>query len=626
MTQTTLQNISVYPVKSLRGFDLNAAYVDNRGLAFDRRFILSDPDGNMLSARQVPDLLRYQAVLQEDGIIIVAPDGDSLSLHYPELFQNYRQVDVWGTEINAQHCGLQFDEWFTDKLGRECQLLYFGDQSERVTALRPDKEVAFSDGYPLLVISQASLDDLNRRSQVPISMRQFRTNLVVNGCAPFAEDSWKRIRIGEVEFEVVKPCSRCVMTTYDPDSAESLALGEPVKTLSQFRRGQDGEIYFGQNLVALNKGRICQGDTIEVLKTQQAENYSDNAPLINPSAPADNSSLWEAGPRQTLKCLNRTQETPDVVTFRFSHPEGLRTDYLAGQFITLFPQVNGEEVARCYTLSSSPSRAQDISITVKRVTDGQVSNWLHDNLQVGDKISADAPQGIFHVDSKPTQKLLLLSAGSGITPMLSICRYLTDTHSERDVIFYHQARTESDLIAINELDYLAHRNPRLRLINVLTQPDANWKGPQGRLSRELLIKEVPDITERLVMCCGPEGFMQQAQEACKQLGCAEQNWLQESFAAPPGIEIDSPPEAVTLTMNTEQFTGDNQESILAQAEKQGLALPFGCRAGVCGACQVKLISGEVIRRSELPLSEEDKAQGIILACSCIPQSDLKIEY
>lgn len=627
MSETVISGINIFPVKSLGGFSQSAAYVTSAGLAFDRRFMLATPDGELLSARETPKMLLYKVLLREDGIEVISTDGGHLSLDYPQLFQNYRQVSVWGAEINAQHCGEQFDEWFSAQLGRPCQLLYFGEQSERYTSRRPDIPVGFADGYPLLLISEASLADLNSRSSAAVTMDHFRTNLVVTGCDAFAEDSWKKIRIGEVEFEVVKPCSRCVMTTYDPETADPMSGGEPVKTLANFRLGEDNEVYFGQNLVALNEGLIQQGDTVQVLETQEAVNYPDNAPVINPAIDSSmNKSIWAADQRIDLTCISRVEETPDVVTFRFKLPSRHSADYIAGQFITVYPVINGQENSRCYTLSSSPSRNIDIAITVKRVTGGDVSNWLHQNLKVGDTIAATGPMGEFNVNNGNSRKLLLLSAGSGITPMLSIARYLSDLHSQKDIVFYHQARTEADLICEDELLWLKRQNPNLSLIFSLSQPEPSWLGIKGRISREQLIHEIPDLTERTVMCCGPEGFMQQAKDFCRQLGLAEQRWFEESFGQPPGYDAaKQETHEFTLSINGKTFTGDNQNPILVQAELNGEPIAFGCRAGVCGVCKVKLVEGEVKRNSEIPLTEDEKRQGIILACSCIPESDVVIE-
>ena len=633
MSETQLSTINIFPIKSMAKISISSAFVCEKGIAFDRRFMLSTPTGELLSARQIPELLHYQALIIDDGIVVISPDGDRITLHYPELFQNYRQVTVWGTEINAQHCGLQFDEWFTDKLGQACQLLYFGEQSERYTSRHPNKPVAFADGYPLLLISEASLADLNSRSTSPSIMDQFRANLVVRNCAAFAEDSWKRIRIGEVEFEIVKPCSRCVMTTYELTSLNPIDKGEPIKTLANYRRGDDNEVYFGQNLIPLNEGQIKQNDKVEILETKTAEQYPNNAPIINKDMTlttqgASNLTTWKSDQALNLTCVAKVDETPDVTTFRFQLPAGYQAEYIAGQFITLKITIGEVRVSRCYTLSSSPSRPSDIAITVKRVKGGQVSNWLHDHLTVGDKITALAPLGEFNERVISHElPVVLLSAGSGITPMLSIARSLTDKHSKREILFYHQARTEADLICKDELLWLAQQNPRLKLIFSLSQPDEKWSGIKGGISQEQIKLLVPNIEQRTILCCGPEGFMTKAKALCLQLGHKEANWYEESFGQPPSL-LAPPPflEEVELSINGQSFSGDNQTSLLDQAEEAGIFIPSGCRAGVCGACKVTLIQGEVERDSEIPLSEKEIEQGTILACSCIPKSDCTIEF
>lgn len=265
MSDINLSAINVYPIKSTAGIALDRSYVETSGLSFDRRFILSDPAGDFISARKYPQMLHFRTALLPDGLYVIAPDGDSIAIHIPEFFQNYRQVNVWGTEINAQLCGMQFDEWFSNKLDVECQLLYFGEQSERGTPRYPEKPVSFADGYPLLLISEASLDDLSQRADKQFDMRQFRPNIVVNGCSPFAEDGWRTIKIGEVIFDVVKPCTRCVMTTYHPDTLERMPKSEPLKTLASYRRNDKGEVEFGQNIIPRNEGIIQLGDQIELI-------------------------------------------------------------------------------------------------------------------------------------------------------------------------------------------------------------------------------------------------------------------------------------------------------------------------------------------------------------------------
>lgn len=277
MNPAQLAQISIYPIKSTRAINLSDAWVEEKGLSFDRRFVLVKPDGQFITARTHRKLLFIQSTLTPYGINVVAPDMPALHIHYSNFEAEYQSIQIWNDSIEAQICSQLYDNWFSDFLGEPCRLVFCGDQSYRNVSRRTS-QVSFADGYPLLIISQASLSDLNKRlnqQDMPsVAMSHFRPNIVVNNTKAFAEDGWKHIRIGEVEFEVVKPCTRCVLTTVDPNTAVESPYKEPLKTLGQYRRDEKGEVNFGQNLVALNQGKISLGDTVEVLSTQKAVSYS----------------------------------------------------------------------------------------------------------------------------------------------------------------------------------------------------------------------------------------------------------------------------------------------------------------------------------------------------------------
>jgi uncharacterized protein YcbX/ferredoxin len=268
-----LQSLHIYPIKSTAGISLSNSWVDELGLSFDRRFVVSDHNGQFITARTQPTLCLIKVNLTQYGLILTAPDMPALVINYRELSNDYQKVTVWNDDIQAQYANEHYDLWFSQYLKTPCQLLYFGEQSQRYVS-NSHKKIAFADGYPLLLLSQASLDDLNEtmpgKSPQKISMAQFRPNLVVNSCNAFAEDTWQHIRIGEVEFEVSKPCSRCIFTTVNPESAEVHPQQEPLNTLKNYRQVASGDVMFGQNLIALNQGSIAQGDKIMVLKKQSA--------------------------------------------------------------------------------------------------------------------------------------------------------------------------------------------------------------------------------------------------------------------------------------------------------------------------------------------------------------------
>lgn len=272
MSAGQLSQINVFPVKSLAGIAMSSAWVETQGISFDRRFMLADGDGRMVTARQFPQLVRIKTALRHDGVQFYAPGHAALTIRYADLQRQTVTAQVWSDNFPAYTTTDAANHWFSALLGMTVRLLYCGEQSHRVRE-KFGHNVSFADGYPLLVISQASLDELNRRSPESHVMDQFRTNLVVAGSEPFAEDSWKRIRIGEVEFTLVKPCQRCILTTIDLAQGTFRPSQEPLRTLAQFRANPQGSVFFGQNLLAKNEGMIAVGDSIEVLEYQSPPLY-----------------------------------------------------------------------------------------------------------------------------------------------------------------------------------------------------------------------------------------------------------------------------------------------------------------------------------------------------------------
>ena len=638
-----LSRISIYPIKSTAPTHQSRAWVENKGLAFDRRFVVTKPDGTFMTARKHPKLAQVDATLTSDGLLLTAPGQAPLALRYAEFSDRYQPVQVWKDHFQGRYCCSDYDQWFSHYLDQPCQLLFMGEQAIREIA-SPGKQVSFADGYPLLLLSEASLDELNNRLSEPVTMERFRPNIVVKNCEAFSEDSWKTIRIGEVTFEVISPCSRCIFTTLDPINGEFDKNREPLATLQKFRRGTDedtqNDVFFGQNLVPLNEGVIKQGDKVEVLETQSPVNYVDHS--LTESLPASASKSvnqtttqiqhnrleWTKGQQLSLRCVQVIEETADVKTFRFQTESEHLVDYQPGQYLTLLLNIDGDEIRRCYTLSSSPTRRGHFSITVKRVTDGVVSNWLHDNLRVGSQVEAIAPEGEFHwYAADKIDKALLLSAGSGITPMLSMARYLSDTQSEAKTVFMHSARTEADLISRTELDLLAKQHSQLSLAYTLTgDASSHWQGGSGRLDKQQLLDAVPDIAEYTVFVCGPAAFMDAAKQLVTELGVPEERYFEESFGfnADPVIETE---KEVSLLFDSwdSHVMGNNQRTILEQGEDAGLDMAYSCRAGVCGQCKVKVVSGEYQSFADDSLSEQEKSENYVLACSCRPLSDMVIE-
>ncbi|MBD7976549.1 MULTISPECIES: MOSC domain-containing protein [Pseudomonas] len=258
-----------YPLKSAMGERLQASPVDELGLHGDRRWMLVDADsGRFLSQRVLPAMTRLQARWQsEQQLLLSAPEMSPLLVDLPAADQALRSVSVWKDELNVPDAGDAAADWASRLLGRACRLVYVPAHRTRQVDRRyagDGRRVAFADGFPVLLIGQASLEDLSARVGRPLEMRRFRPNLVIDGSLPYAEDGWRRIRIGEVEFQVVKPCTRCAITTLDPDTGERSVDLEPLATLQTYRRGEKG-VMFGQNLLVEGEGRLEVGMPVELL-------------------------------------------------------------------------------------------------------------------------------------------------------------------------------------------------------------------------------------------------------------------------------------------------------------------------------------------------------------------------
>ncbi|MCL9780606.1 hybrid-cluster NAD(P)-dependent oxidoreductase [Vibrio sp. S4M6] len=602
MSSASLSQINIYPVKSTAGISLTTSWVEKQGLSFDRRFMLALSDGSMVTARKFPQMVLVHSCLLPDGIMFSAEGKAPLKLAYSQFKHQQTPAKVWKDEFIAYTTTDEANDWFSKIVGQRVELLFTGEQSNRVRA-KFGHNVSFADGYPLLVISQASLDELNRRSSETHSMDQFRTNLVIDNTEPFEEDGWKKIRIGEVVFESLKPCERCILTTVDTVKGEFRQNKEPLKTLSQFRALPQGSVFFGQNLVALNEGMIRAGDKVEVLEYKDKEVYQDNAPQ-----------------QQLLTCVEVEEIARNFVTFWLEPQHSHATPYRPGQHLPIEINMNGKVISRRYTLSSSPSRPGRLAISVKRVDGGEVSNWLIDNFKVGDTLDAEKPDGTFHLGEHHDQPLLLLSAGSGVTPMLSMLRYLSDHDQLHDVIFYHQCSSVEDIPYKTELDELERRYAGLKVMIALTQSAPSWYGLKGRLSLTH-IKQIADLEKRQVFVCGPDGFMKKAKNLMLKKGLPEDSYHQEVFGITQATT--APVKKLQLSLNGFLFEGDNQTTLLEQAEKAGLSIANSCRAGLCGACKVTIESGKVNQPDVPALQEDERNMGMALACCCVPETDIE---
>ena len=336
---------------------------------------------------------------------------------------------------------------------------------------------------------------------------------------------------------------------------------------------------------------------------------------------------WDAGEDEGLYCVAIHDETHDVRTFTFRTQPARRFAYRPGQFVTLALEIDGERVNRCYTLSSSPTRPDSLSITVKRVPGGKVSNWLHDRLKPGMTLSVLGPAGDFYLSARPPQPLLLLSAGSGITPMMSMTRALYDLGQALDLVFLHSARSPVDLVFADELAVMARRRGGLRLISIVEsrQGDAAWPGLVGRLDSAQLAQLVPDLAAREVYCCGPSPYMAAVRGGLAASGFAMARYHEESFSFDPP-ELCAPAATshaqaglpVRFARLGEVVQVAPGQTILAAAQQQGLRMPSSCARGLCGTCKTRLMEGQVDMRHSGGIRQREIDQGWILPCCSVP--------
>lgn len=265
-----LSSIYIYPLKSAAGIAIDRAAMTPRGLQYDRRWMVASPDGHFITQRQCPQMALLQVQIGPNLLVISAPQLNPalgelhvpLSPELPKRQAELLTVEVWGDRCQAWSMGEAPALWLSKALNMSCQLVYMPDESDRPAdhgSTGPDHQVSFADSFPYLLISEASLVDLNQRLKTPVPMNRFRPNLVVRGCEAFAEDHWRNVQIGEQMLQAARACPRCTITTVDQTTGDRYA--EPLKTLASYRYWE-GKIWFGQNLIHHTLGTLAVGDRV----------------------------------------------------------------------------------------------------------------------------------------------------------------------------------------------------------------------------------------------------------------------------------------------------------------------------------------------------------------------------
>ena len=357
-------------------------------------------------------------------------------------------------------------------------------------------------------------------------------------------------------------------------------------------------------------------------------------------------AIWSADDER-LECVQVRDETYDVRTFVLRAVEPRTFRYRPGQYMTYTLPVDaqaGAEIRRCYTISTTPTRPDTLSITVKRVPGGPASNWLHDHLQPGMTLAAQGPYGEFscYITSEQKTPLLFLSAGSGITPLMSMARAFHDLGRDVDLTFVHAARTPADIIFAEELSMMARNLPHFNLAVVCEQRGraSTYAGMLGRVTLLLLQSQVADFVDRDIYCCGPAPFMEAMRTLLQAAGYDMRRYREESFnfetlldntpqVGPLAPDAVAPPVTasyeVRFAKRGDVFRCAADHTILQAAQAAGLRVPFSCAQGICGTCRTVKVSGTVEMNDNGGLRPREIKQGWILPCCSKPTSDVVLD-
>ena len=378
---------------------------------------------------------------------------------------------------------------------------------------------------------------------------------------------------------------------------------------------------------------------------QDAAKPNATAPTaINPDIAPSKPNSWTG----TLLGAEIFIETPQVKTFRLTDPEGgkIPFNYLPGQFITVTVIPNGVPVKRSYTIASSPTHRDYCEITVKHEEKGTVSHYMHTQVHEGELMQFTAPSGKFTFTEKHADSAVFIAGGVGVTPMMSAIRYLTDRSWKGDIYFFFTCKSEDNIIFREEIEYLQKRYPNLHVCIILEEPGSNPEAGfvTGRITKEIINDRVPEIVSRMIHVCGPPPMMNAVKSMLDELKVPKENVMVEVFAGPPpktappateeagdkSVKPSEPQEAgktgvVTFSKSNKTAVLTPDKSVLEASEEVGVNIEYSCRVGTCGICKVKLISGKVTMAVEDSLTDEDKAQNIILACQAKATEDVSVD-
>lgn len=375
-------------------------------------------------------------------------------------------------------------------------------------------------------------------------------------------------------------------------------------------------------------------------KVAKADPPADSEPAAAP--PVD--AKW----RGQLRVGSIIKETPNVKTFRLLPSSGdrfLPFTFVPGQFLNVAFWIGGARMNRSYSISSSPNQREHVDLTVRREPRGAVSRHIVDLLKVGDTIEAGGPVGKFTFVGTEADSIVLISGGVGITPMVSISRYLTEQSWPGDIFFIYVCRTPADYILADAIAALERENPKLHVAVTMTRPEGtDWKGPRGHLTREFLTQTVPDLTSRRIHLCGPIPMMDATKALLAEMGFPPDQLKTEAFGTPkpipaaagttakptapatgPLVTFSKSNKSAKIHVDLQRGDSPPKQTILELSEELGIGIEFSCRVGTCGVCKVRMTSGEVDQEVQDALDAGDKSNNIILACQAKPKGEVTVE-
>ncbi len=347
---------------------------------------------------------------------------------------------------------------------------------------------------------------------------------------------------------------------------------------------------------------------------------------------------------KSLKVIKVVKETQDALTIYFKQPFFSKIKYLPGQYLTLLMNVDGKVERRCYSLNSAPNVDKQVSITVKRIKDGKVSNYIFENIKEGSKVKVLYPMGNFTIktDADNERHVILMGAGSGITPLMSILKSVLHEERKSVISLFYGNRDEESIIFNEELKKLkAEYNGRMNLVHILEKPGDFEDCYKGRVERSQvpeLLKKVPRYSFGLTQCyiCGPSGMMIEAEEGLKNAGIPEENIHIEKFTAPPPSAEEVKAEGAFLENREIKVILKGKEmfvpvkanrTILDAVLDKGIKVPYVCMDGICGSCKAECMSGELFMRKGHVLTKEEEAAKMVLPCICKPlTNNVVIKY